>query len=196
MEKNSSLKKLALFALFLAMLLPLKLFAADEYRIDPVHSSVLFKIKHLAISNVYGKFADFRGTLKIDRENPTNNSIEAYVPVQSIDTHTPNRDNHLRSPDFLDARKFSNISFRSESWKKIDKDIFEVAGDLTLLGITRHLTVKLIQTGSGNDPWGGYRIGFETSFSIERNDFKMGKMKKTVGGTIYITVSIEAVRKE
>ena len=196
MEKKCSSKYLALFTLILTIVLPLQLFAADEYRIDPVHSSVLFKIKHLGISNIYGKFADFRGALKIDQENPTKNSIEAYVPAQSIDTHTPNRDNHLRSPDFLDARKFSNVSFRSNSWKKIDKDIFEVAGDLTLLGITRPLKVKLVQTGSGNDPWGGYRIGFETSFSIKRNDFKMGKMQKTVGGTIYITVSIEAVRKE
>jgi len=196
MEKKCSSKYLALFTLILTIVLPLQLFAADEYRIDPVHSSVLFKIKHLAISNIYGKFADFRGTLKIDQENPTKNSIVAYVPAKSIDTHTPNRDNHLRSPDFLDVEKFSNVSFRSKSWKKIDNDAFEVSGELTLHGTTRPLTVELVQTGTGKDPWGGYRIGFETSFLIKRDDFKMGKMQKTVGGTIYITVSIEAVRKE
>ena len=79
MEKKCSSKYLALFTLILTIVLPLQLFAADEYRIDPVHSSVLFKIKHLGISNIYGKFADFRGALKIDQENPTKNSIEAYL---------------------------------------------------------------------------------------------------------------------
>ena len=195
MKKNSRSKYIALFALILAIIFPLELFAADEYQIDPIHSSVLFRIKHLAISNVYGRFIDFKGTLIIDQEDPAKNSIEAYVAAHSIDTDTPKRDDHLQSPDFLNVNKFPMVSFRSQSWKKIDKDIFEVTGDLTLHGVTRPLTVKLEQTGSGKDPWGGYRIGFETSFSIKRNDFKMGKMHDSVGGTVYITVSIEAVRK-
>jgi len=195
MNKNSSSKYLALFALIIAIIFPLELFAADEYQIDPIHSTVLFRIKHLAISNVYGKFIDFKGTLIIDQEDPAKNSIEAYVAARSIDTDTPKRDDHLQSPDFLNVNKFPRVSFRSQSWKKIDQDIFEVTGDLTLHGVTRPLTVKLEQTGSGKDPWGGYRIGFETSFSIKRNDFKMGKMHDSVGGTVYITVSIEAVRK-
>jgi len=195
MKNNCLSKCLAQFSLTLFLILPLELFAADEYQIDPVHSSVLFRIKHLAISNVYGKFIDFKGTLIIDQEDPAKNSIEAYVAARSIDTDTPTRDDHLQSPDFLNVNKFPLVSFRSQSWKKIDKDIFEVTGDLSLHGVTRPLTVKLVQTGSGKDPWGGYRIGFETSFSIKRNDFKMGKMHDSVGGTVYITVSIQAVRK-
>lgn len=195
MKNNCLSKCLAQFSLTLFLILPLELFAADEYQIDPVHSSVLFRIKHLAISNVYGKFIDFKGTLIIDQEDPAKNSIEAYVAARSIDTDTPKRDDHLQSPDFLNVNKFPLVSFRSQSWKKIDKDIFEVTGDLSLHGVTRPLTVKLVQTGSGKDPWGGYRIGFETSFSIKRNDFKMGKMHDSVGGTVYITVSIQAVRK-
>jgi len=197
-NKNNKIKiskYLGLFAITLILMLPSKLLASNVYEIDPVHSSVLFRIKHLAISNVYGKFIDFKGTLIIDQEDPVKNSIEAYVAARSIDTDTPKRDDHLQSPDFLNVNKFPMVSFRSQSWKKIDKDIFEVTGDLTLHGVTRPLTVKLEQTGSGKDPWGGYRIGFETSFSIKRNDFKMGKMHDSVGGTVYITVSIEAVRK-
>jgi len=195
MKNNKISKYLALFALTFILLFPMEILAVDVYEIDPVHSTVQFRIKHLAISNVYGKFNDFKGTLKIDQKNPEKNSIEAYVVTQSIDTDTQKRDDHLRSPDFLNAEKFSKVSFLSKSWKKIDKDIFEITGDLSLHGVTRPLTVKLVQTGSGKDPWGGYRIGFETSFSIKRNDFKMGEMHDSVGGTVNITVSIEAVRK-
>lgn len=169
--------------------------AADVYEFDPVHSFVQFRIKHLAISNVSGNFTNFNGILKIDPENPTKNSIEAYVTVQSINTNTPKRDIHLRSPDFFNAKYFPKVVFKSRAWKKIDSDTFEVTGDLTLHGVTRPLTVELLQTGAGEDPWGGYRIGFETSFMINRKDYKMGKMHDSVGGQVNVTVSIEAIRK-
>jgi len=184
-----------LFLLTLILFLPTTLLAAEVYQIDPVHSSVIFRIKHLSISNVYGKFTDFQGTLKIDPENPTNNSIDAYVSTQSIDTDTPKRDDHLRSPVFLNAESFPKVSVHSKSWKQIDTDLFEVSGDLTLHGITCPLTVKLELTGAGKDPWGGYRIGFDTSFSIKRKDFKMRKMHNAVGNTVKITVGIEAIRE-
>ncbi len=169
--------------------------AADVYHFDPVHSFVQFRIKHLSISNVSGNFTDFNGTLEIDPENPTKNSIEAYVTVRSINTNTPKRDNHLRSPDFFNAKYFPKVAFKSRAWKKIDSDTFEVTGNLTLHGVTRPLTVKLLQTGAGKDPWGGYRIGFESSFTINRKDYKMGKMDDSVGGRVNVTVSIEAVRE-
>jgi polyisoprenoid-binding protein YceI len=185
----------ALFILTLILLLPSTLLAADVYQIDPEHSSVLFRIKHLAISNVYGKFTDFQGTLKIDLENPKNNSIDAFILSKSIDTDTPKRDDHVRSPEFLNVEIFPKVSFHSKSWKQIDTDLFEVTGDLTLHGVTQPLTVKLALIGAAKDPWGGYRIGFETSFSIKRTDFKMGEMLEAVGNKVKITVAIEAIRE-
>lgn len=195
MNENKIKIYVVIVAFFLVFIFPVKLLAGDVYQIDPVHSSVQFRIKHLAISNVYGNFTNFSGKLIIDPENPTKNSIEAFVTAQSVNTNTPKRDNHLRSPDFFDAENFPKVSFKSNSWKKLDNEIFEVSGDLTLLGVTRPLKVELLQTGAGKDPWGGYRVGFETSFTIERNDFKMGEMQNSVGGKVNIIVSIEAVRK-
>jgi len=169
--------------------------ATPTYEVDPVHSAAIFRIKHLGIAYVYGRFNDLSGTLKIDDEAPANSAVEIYAKTKSVDTFNSQRDDHLRSSDFFDAKKFPIISFKSKSFTKTDKDMYEVTGDLTIHGVTRTLTVEVQRTGSGKDPWGGYRTGFETIFTIKRSDFGMNFMMGGVGDEVRIILSIEGIRK-
>jgi polyisoprenoid-binding protein YceI len=167
----------------------------ETYEVDLEHSSITFRIKHLGITYVYGRFNDMSGILKIDNQTPANSSVQVSAKTESVDTNVPKRDDHLRSPDFFDAKKFPTISFTSKSFKKLDEDTYEVAGSLNLHGITRPLTVTVEHTGSGKDPWGGYRTGYETTFTIKRSDFGMTTMLNGVGDEVRITLSIEGIRK-
>jgi len=169
--------------------------AAETYEVDPVHSAAVFRIKHLGIAYVYGRFNDLSGTLKIDEETPAKSTADISVETKNVDTFNSERDNHLRSADFFDAKKFPVISFKSKSFKKVGKDRYEVTGNLAIHGVTRPLTIDVERTGAGNDPWGGYRIGFETTFAIKRSDFGMDFMMEGVGDEVRIIVSMEGIRK-
>jgi polyisoprenoid-binding protein YceI len=160
------------------------------YKIDPVHSSVVFGIRHLGITYVYGRFNAMSGTLTIGEEN---HAIEMTVETAGIDTNNEKRDRHLRSEDFFDAESHPAISFKSASFAPTDEDTFEVSGELTLHGVTRPMTVTARHTGSGEDPWGGFRTGFQTVFGIRRSDFGMDKLMNSVGDEVELTVSIQAI---
>jgi polyisoprenoid-binding protein YceI len=169
--------------------------ATETYQVDPVHSAAVFRIKHLGIAYLYGRFNDLSGTLRIDDKTPANSVVEIYAKTKNIDTFNSERDNHLRSPDFFDAKKFGIISFKSKSFSKVSEDMYEVTGDLALHGVTRPLTVKVQRTGSGKDPWGGFRIGLETTFTIKRSDFGMNFMMEGVGDEVRVILSIEGIRQ-
>ena len=117
------------------------------------------------------------------------------MKVESIDTHNAKRDQHLKSPDFFNAKQFPAITFKSKQVKKSSKDTYEVTGDLTIHGVTRPVTVKVTNTGSGKDPMGANRIGFETIFTIKRSDFGMKFMLGPVSDEIRLIVSIEGIRQ-
>jgi polyisoprenoid-binding protein YceI len=184
-----------LTALGLMGVLPFPALATETYEVDPVHSAVVFRIKHLGIAYVYGRFNDLSGTLKIDSETSGSSVVEIYAKTKNVDTFHSERDNHLRSSDFFNAKKFPVISFKSKSFTKVSRDMYELTGDLSLHGVTRPLTVKVQRTGSGKDPWGGFRIGFETTFTIRRSDFGMQYMMEGVGDEVRIILSIEGIRK-
>jgi len=169
--------------------------AMETYEVDPEHSAIVFRIKHLGITYVYGSFNELSGTLRIDDQAPANNSVQISAKTASVDTAVAQRDDHLRSQDFFDAKKFPAISFSSKSFKKLDQESYEVTGALDLHGITRPLTVSVQHTGSGKDPWGGYRTGYETTFTIKRSDFGMTTMLNGVGDEVRITLSVEGIRK-
>jgi polyisoprenoid-binding protein YceI len=168
---------------------------AETYKVDPVHSTVLFRIKHLNLSYVHGRFNDVAGTFSFDDEDPSAGSLDIEVPVAKIDTNNAERDKHLKSPDFFDAERFPLITFKSRSVKKVGEQTYEVGGELALHGVTKPLTVKLERIGSGKDPWGGYRTGFETTFTIKRSDFGMTNVIGPVGDEVRLTVAIEGVRR-
>ncbi len=168
---------------------------ADLYEVDPTHSMIVFRVSHLGISYTYGRFNQPEGSFKFDKENPNNSAIDIKVTVDNIDTDHQKRDLHLKSPDFFDADKYPYITFISKRISPKKMNHFEVLGDLTLHGVTREIVVTAIQAGAAKDPWGGYRIGFETVFDIKRSDFNMQGMQGAVGDKVQLTVSVEGIRK-
>lgn len=184
-----------IYSLSILLVVSAPVLAAETYHLDPVHSSVVFRVKHLGVAYVYGRFNNPVGKLVFDEKMPSNSSIDVSVSVADVDTANGKRDTHLKSPDFFNAESFPGITFRSGSFKKTGMDTYAVSGDLTLLGVTRPLTVVARQTGAGKDPWGGFRRGFETSFTVKRSDFGMDFMLNGVSDEVELQVSFEAVRK-
>ena len=171
--------------------------AADTYTIDAVHSSFIFRIKHINTSFLYGRINASSGTLVVDEADPTKSSIDLELKADSVDTVNEKRDQHLKGPDFFNAKQFPSITFKSKSVKKTGDD-FEVTGDFTLLGVTKELTAKLAQTGGGGgakSPFGDFRIGYEGTFTFKRSDFGMKAMLAAIGDDIQVTVSVEAAHK-
>ena len=170
---------------------------AGTWKVDPVHSSVEFQVKHLGIANVKGQFNEFEGTLQV---GPDGVSAFGTVQVASVDTREPQRDEHLRSADFFDAERHPEITFQSTSVKTVDQDTFEIEGDLTIHGITR--TVKLIAEveGTETDPQGNPRVGLSATGQINRSDYEMkfnmalGSGNVVVGDKVRILLEVSAVK--
>jgi len=169
-------------------------FSADTYAIDPGHSAALFSVSHLGISNTHGRFNGIDGTLTWDATDPTKSAISITIKTDTVDTANEKRDQHLRAPDFFNAKQMPTATFVSKTFTKIDDSNFSVTGDLTLVGTTKPVTVKVKKIGEGKDPWGGYRIGFETSFSIKRADFNI-KGVPGVGEDVALTFGLEGIKK-
>lgn len=169
--------------------------AADTYKVDGVHSSAMFKIRHLGVSNVIGRFNDISGTITADKKKPESSSVKITIKTASVDTNNDTRDNHLRSPDFLDSRKYPTMSFKSTKVRKLSATKYEVTGDFTLHGVTKTIRVKVDFLGEGKGMKGETRAGFETSFTIKRSDYGMKKDIPMVGDEVQITLSVEAIGK-
>ncbi len=171
--------------------------AASTYKVDPVHSSNVFKIRHNNVANFYGRFKETTGSINWDDAEPAASSLKIEIPVASVDTGAPNRDNHLKSPDFFNAAQFPTLSFVSTSVSRGEGDTYKVSGDLTLHGVTKPIAVDLLKTGSGKSQRGGELIGFETTFRLKRTDFGMdyGVDSNTLGDDVQVIVSLEAVKQ-
>lgn len=143
----------------------------NVWKSDPTHSSVEFSVRHLMISTVKGRFNQFEITLEGDPENLPGAKVNVSIDVASIDTMTADRDNHLRSADFFDVENHPKITFASTSIKSVGGNEYEVTGDLTIRGVTRPVTLKVVYEGSGKDPWGGERAAFSVSGRLNRKDF-------------------------
>ncbi|AGC43178.1 hypothetical protein MYSTI_01846 [Myxococcus stipitatus DSM 14675] len=143
---------------------------ASEWEVDSSHSSVEFSIRHL-VSNVRGRFDKVEGTLSRDDADPTQSKMTLTIDVASIDTGVPDRDKHLKSPDFFDAAKFPTMTFRSTKiGKSTGKDAYEVTGDLTLHGVTKPVTLQVQDLGSVKGPKGMVR-GLEATGTLNRKDW-------------------------
>lgn len=170
--------------------------AAERYDLDGTHSNVLFKIRHNDVSYVFGRFNnDFSADIRWDEQDPANTSVTFTLKAESIDTHNQRRDQHLRSPDFFNARQFPEITFASREVRKNGDDTFEVSGDLTLLGQRKPVTLTWEQTGAGPGPRGDFRRGGIATFTIKRSDFGMNYMLDRLGDEVELTVSLQAIRQ-
>lgn len=185
-----------LAALGLALVLPTLAHAADTYKIDKVHSSVLFKAKHLGASYLYGAFTDVAGTITVDTANPAGSAIDLTIKTDSITTHDETRDKHLKSPDFFNAKQFPTITFKSKSVTKVDDKTSTVVGDLTLHGVTKPVTAKVSYVGTGKDPQGNTLIGYEASLTIKRSDFGITYWVPAIDDEVPLIIAIEANNKK
>jgi len=168
--------------------------AADTFKVDPVHTFVLFNVQHLGIANTYGRFNDISGIVVFDKENPSKSSVELSVPVESLDTHNSIRDKSLKSPDFFDAKQFPTMTFKSTRVEG-SGDTLKVSGDLMIHGVTKPLTVDFKKGGEGKGVFGEMRGGGETHFTIRRSDFGMNFEQGEVADEVNIIVSLEGVKK-
>lgn len=169
--------------------------AAEKYALDGGHSMVVFRILHLGVSYNYGRFNDVSGSFTWDSAKPEASAIEITVKAESVDTGVADRDNHLRGPDFFDAKQFATIDFKSKKVEKAGEHGLKVTGDLSLHGVTKSITLDVTHVGSGKDPWGGQRIGFETKFTIRRSDYGMNQMLDLLGDEVTLMVGVEGVRQ-
>ena len=173
--------------------------ARTQWKLDATHTSVEFSAKHLMITTVKGRIADVEGTIEIDEKNPKNSSVDAVLKAASIDSRTTQRDDHLRSGDFLNVEKFPEIRFRST---KIEggREEFKLTGDLTIRDVTKPITLDVTFEGETKDPWGGERAGFSAKGKFDRRDFGLTWNQVleaggvAVGNEIKINVEVEAIK--
>ena len=164
---------------------------AAAWKVDPVHSSVLFKVKHSQVAYFYGRFAKFEGSFVYDPENPEDSEVLMEVEAESVDTRTEGLDKHLRSLDFFDAKQFPSIIFESTEVKKGKGNVLEVTGELTLHGVSRSITIDIEHTGTAEGRRGPV-AGFHTTFTIDRTDFGMNYGTGGIGSDVELIISIEA----
>jgi polyisoprenoid-binding protein YceI len=168
--------------------------AADSYKIDPVHSSVVFGIKHVGVTNFYGVFKEITGTLAFDAADPSKSSVDLTVPVESIDSRHPKRDQHLKSPDFFNAQQFPALTFKSTK-VEASGDVYKITGDFTVHGVTKSITVDFNRGPEGKGMEGEIRGGGETRFTIKRSDYGMTFMPGALGDEVTLIISLEGIKQ-
>ena len=175
------------------------------WQLDPTHSQVEFSVKHMMFTTVRGRFAGVEGTIEIDEDTPSASTVSVDIDASSIDTRVEDRDNHLRSGDFLDVEQHPQISFRSKELSGGPTEPgaeFQVVGDLTIRGVTREVTLDARFEGTGTDPWGGTRAGFSASTKIDRRDFELtwNQALETggvlVGHDVKIELQVQVVQQQ
>lgn len=172
---------------------------ADEYAVDPMHSGVNFKISHLGLSWIHGRFNSYSGSFTLDaadpgKSDPGKSSFTLTIKTESIDTNNAKRDEHLRAPDFFNAKQYPTITFKSTAVKPA-KEGYEVTGDLTLHGVTKPVTFTLVGGRKAEFPQGVQRTGFSMEFVLKRSEFGMTKFGDMLGDDVHVAVSFEGTKK-
>ncbi len=171
--------------------------AVETYVIDPVHSSVAFRIRHF-VSKVPGSFTKFSGTIVVDRDNLENSTVEATIDVGSINTFNDHRDADLKTANYFDADKFATMTFKSKSWKKTGDGTFDVTGDLTIKGVTKEVVLKTSLLGFGPGMRGAMLSGWEATTTLKKSDFGVtgpAMLGTALGEEVAVTIGIEADMK-
>jgi polyisoprenoid-binding protein YceI len=172
-------------------------YVAGTWTIDPVHSGVGFTIRHMMVSKVRGRFGGFEGTV-VTGDDPLGSSVTATIDLSSIDTGNPQRDEHVRSADFLDVAKYPEMTFRSTR-VRADGGGFLLDGELSLRGVTKEVSLKLVAEGFGpdvfrqDDPFKGARAGFTATGEISRLEFGVGDGATVPGGALALSDKVQLV---
>jgi polyisoprenoid-binding protein YceI len=193
-------RRLGALGFLISALAATTLLAADTYVIDKGHSAVEFQVRHFA-SKVHGRFSDFEGAIQADAGKPEASSVTFTIKTASIDTNNGNRDNDLRSPNFFDAAKFPEITFKSSKMASTGKDQYAVTGTLTMHGVSKEVTLPVTHLGSMKDPRGNERASFELNTKLNRKDYGIDWNKTLdTGGLMLsddvdVTIDLETVKK-
>jgi polyisoprenoid-binding protein YceI len=195
------MKRTIVTAIIMLMLVPLNALAAT-YTLDPLHTVIGFKVKHLMITNVKGVFEKFKGTVIIDEKDITKSKVDVSIEMASVNTNIAKRDEHLRSPDFFDVARFPAMTFVSTKVEKSGSDGLKVTGNLTIRGITRPVVLNVEgPTAEIKSPFGDIRRGASATTVINRQDFGVSWSKKLDGGglavadDVYISIDTELARQ-
>jgi len=196
------MRRIVLVSALVLSLLSLEAGRANEYEIDAAHSSAQFSIRHMMVSNVRGEFKKLKGTVYYDPQNLGASKVDVVLDAASIDTHETKRDDHLRSPDFLDVAKYATLEFRSRRVEKGNGGRLKVLGDLTIHGVTKEVTLNVTEISPEiKDPRGNFRMGASATAKVNRKDFGLtwNKVMEAggllVGEDVTITIEVELVRK-
>jgi polyisoprenoid-binding protein YceI len=172
-----------------------------QWQLDPAHSAAHFSVRHLMISNVRGEFTKLTGSAQINPADLAKSTVEVTIEAGSLSTREPQRDEHLRSPDFFDVAKFPTLTFRSKRIEALGPEDFKLTGDLTIHGVTKQVTFDVEgPTPSVKDPWGNVRAGITASTKVNRKDFGLVWNAVTeaggvvVGDEVKITVDAELIQ--
>jgi polyisoprenoid-binding protein YceI len=190
-----------LIALVLVIAAPLAA-RADTWKIDPVHSTIGFTVRHMTISSVRGQFDKFAGTITANGTDPASVSIEATIDTASIDTRSSDRDADLKSPNFLDVVKYPTMTFKSKKIEAAGPGKWNIVGDLTLHGVTNEVTLAVDAAAPIKDPWGSTRAGATATTKISRKAFGLtwNKMIEAggavVGDEVSVAIDVEAVKQK
>ncbi|WP_150305152.1 YceI family protein [Pseudomonas saliphila] len=170
---------------------------AADYAIDKEgqHAFINFKTGHLGFSMLHGRFNDFDGTFSWDEKNPESSKVNVTINTASVDSNHAERDKHLRSDDFLDSKKHPQATFVSTNVEMTGEKTANVTGDLTLNGVTKPVVLDTRFIGEGEDPWGGYRAGFEGTTSIKLKDFDISMDLGPAAAEVELALSIEGIRQ-
>ena len=174
--------------------------AVGTYPLDVSHTRLGFSVRHMAVSKVRGDFTDFSGTLEL-AEDPVDSKVSVTIQAGSVDTRDENRDNHVRTNDFLIVAEYPTLTFRSTKVELGPKGEWKVTGDLTIRGTTRPVVLDVQFEGVIQDPWGNQRLGFTASAEIDRNDFGVSfNAAMETGGFVVspkvkLEIEAEAVRQ-
>lgn len=170
---------------------------AADYIIDTTgaHASINFRIKHLGFSWLQGRFDRFSGSFTFDEKNPAASKVKVDIDTASVNSNHAERDKHLRSADFLEVEKFPTATFESTSVTSKGEGKADIAGKLTLHGVTKDIVISATRIGGGKDPWGGYREGFSGTTRISLADFAIKRDLGPASRDVELILEVEGIRK-
>ncbi len=172
-----------------------------SWKIDTTHSQIQFAVRHMMISNVRGRFEDFTGTVEFDEVDPTRSKVDVQIDAGSINTKEPNRDAHLKSPDFLNVEQYPSMSFKSKRIEKVNDNQGRIIGDLTIRGITKEVVLDVEYAGQAKSPWGTISAGASAQTKINRTDWGLtwNQALETggilVGNEVTISIDLEIIKE-
>lgn len=171
--------------------------SAEDFVIDTkgAHASINFRVKHLGFSWLTGRFDKFSGTFAFDDKNPAASKVKVEIDTASVDSNHAERDKHLRGAEFLDVANFPTAIFESTSVTSAGDGKATIAGKLTLRGVTKDVAIDAVRIGGGNDPWGGYRQGFEGTTKFALADFGIVRDLGPAAKDVELTLHVEGVRQ-